>query len=86
MDPVAIWLAFEDTLAYEAEEQTAYVYRLDDHDNPVRPFWFKTTSMEGLQYRLAGEGGEFLVMIRRRRTLVFSGRLRFSRRHLSTKT
>jgi hypothetical protein len=83
MDVMAVWQRFYEVLEYEYEEQTAYVYRIDGQGNPVKPYWLKTCADPYLEDVLAREGGEFLVMIRRRRIMVFSGRLAFSSRRAS---
>jgi hypothetical protein len=77
MDGIAVWQRFSEVLEYDRDEQTAYVYRVDAHGKPVKPFWLKTWAYPGLEDVLAREGGEFLVMIRRRRIMVFAGRLLF---------
>lgn len=81
MDETNVWERFLETLEHEEAEQIAYVYKVDSHGKPVKPFWLKTYADSLLEPTLVCEGGDFLVMIRRGRKMVFSGRLSFFKRH-----
>lgn len=80
VDPeVQRWVRFDTLLNGDVCDCVAYIYRLDPRGHAVKPYWLKRSADPNLvrQIQSAG-GGKFWVIIRRGRTMVFSGRLAFA--------
>jgi len=69
------WEKLFDILEQERPDQTVYVYRVDFLGRVVKPYLLKTFPYAGLPDSLRDDygGGDFRVMIREGRTLIFSG-------------
>lgn len=73
--PRDIWERLWDILYEEDEESVVYVYALDINRKPMRPFILKRSPDPGLPDMLRDHygGGEFRVLIRRGRKMLFKG-------------
>jgi hypothetical protein len=73
------WDRFFSLLEEGDPDCTVYVYRVTASGRPIKPFWFKTSAdHDVIDVLQARGGGEFRIIIRRGRTIVFSGHLMFS--------
>jgi hypothetical protein len=80
-DDMANWTRFLDALDQDEGDQTAYIYRIDSQGRVIRPFIQKLPANSALITHLCGiGGGQFRVIIRRGRTMVYSGRVAFQAR------
>lgn len=69
-----VWTQFWNSLCASRGDQTAYVYRLDADGRAVRPYWLKGAGDLSLPTAIQRRGGgRVRVIIRRGRTMVFSG-------------
>ena len=73
--PWDIWELLWSILDQEYDDAVAYVYRLGPDENPIRPYLLKCAASPDLPETLRDDygGGDFQVMIRRRRKMIFSG-------------
>ena len=80
-DHTDTWVRFFNVLDQDQCDQTAYIYRIDARGDVIKPFWLKLPANAWLENELfARGGGQFRIIIRRGRTMVFSGRVAFEAR------
>ena len=72
-----VWERLDAVLFSNDEELVVYVYRLDAYGNVVKPYLLKCEAWEGLCMMLKDDydGGDFKLLIRKRRKMVFSGEI-----------
>ena len=60
-------------------EMVAYIYRLDTQGRVIKPYWLKLIANEKMPRHLQAKGGgDYRIIIRRRRDIKFSGTLGFA--------
>ena len=72
-----VWEKLWEVLESNDEEAIVYIYRLDSHGKPIKPFLLKCEIWPELPSMLRDEynGGEFKLLIRKNRMMVFSGKI-----------
>ena len=72
-----VWEKLWRILDLRDEEAIVYVYRLDSHGMAIKPYLLTCEAWPGLPSMLRDEyaGGEFKLLIRKNRTMIFSGKL-----------
>lgn len=72
-----VWDRLSSILSEENYERIAYVYRIDKKGNITMPYMAKLFVDEGLLDNLRDDfgGGDFRVLIREGRRMVFSGQI-----------
>ena len=72
-----VWEKLWTVLESNDEEAIVYIYRLDSHGKAIKPFLLKCEIWPELPDMLRDEygGGEFKLLIRKKRTMVFSGKI-----------
>lgn len=70
-----VWEKLWRVLDSRDDEAIVYVYRLDSHGKAIKPCLLKREAWPGLPEMLRDEynGGYFKVLIRKNRTMIFSG-------------
>lgn len=70
---------FIDIICKNDPKMVAYIYRLDAQGKVITPYWLKLVANEKMpRFLQAKGGGEFRIIIRRRRDIKFSGTLGFA--------
>ena len=72
-----VWEKLWRVLDSNDHEAIVYVYRLDSHGKAIKPCLLKCDAWPGLPEMLRDEfnGGDFKVLIRKSRTMIFSGKI-----------
>ena len=72
-----VWERLWRILDLRDKEAVVYVYRLNSNGEPMKPCLLKCEAWPGLPSMLRDEygGGEFKLLIRKNRTMIFSGEI-----------
>lgn len=75
----ALWMRFWVAIESGDGKSVAYVYKTNQDEQPIKPFWFWTYALTDLPYEIQRRGGGlFRIIIRRGRSIQFSGTLAFA--------
>lgn len=80
-----VWERLWKVLETSDEGTTVYVYRLDFNGNTIKPCLLKCEAWPELLYMLRDDhgGGQFKLLIRKKRLMVFSGEINIIRSTLN---
>lgn len=72
-----VWEKLWSVLESYDEEATVYIYRLASNGKPIKPCLLKCDPWPELPEMLRDEygGGRFVLLIRKNRTMIFSGKI-----------